>query len=139
MAMTTCSGYIIICAFLHEQKKKNHASVIIAVTVSAVGTIGILICAFILWKRTAIGERANFRIPTISKTKYPSKVKLPELSQFEFEKLAIATNNFHLANKLAQGGFGLVYRVCFCLQVLVEMLMCATVFSLAVLQKVIGH
>ncbi|KAL1289339.1 hypothetical protein AAHE18_20G050500 [Arachis hypogaea] len=96
---------------LDEQKKKNHASVIIAVTVSAVGTIGILICAFILWKRkTAIRERANFRIPTISNTKYPSKVKLPELSQFEFGKLAIATNNFHLANKLGQGGFGLVYR-----------------------------
>ncbi|KAL1289333.1 hypothetical protein AAHE18_20G049800 [Arachis hypogaea] len=32
------------------------------------------------------------------------------LSQFEFEKLAIATDNFHLANKLGQGGFGLVYR-----------------------------
>ncbi|XLS93987.1 hypothetical protein HN51_069995 [Arachis hypogaea] len=84
-------------------------------------------------------ERSNFRIPTISKTKYPSKVKLPELSQFEFEKLAIATNNFHLANKMGQGGFGLVYRVCFCLQLLVEILMCATVFSLAIQQKVIGH
>ncbi|QHO14953.1 G-type lectin S-receptor-like serine/threonine-protein kinase [Arachis hypogaea] len=96
---------------LDEQKKKNHAAVIIAVTVSVAGTIGILICAFIMWKRrTAIGERANFRIPTISNTKYPSKVKLPELSQFEFEKLAIATDNFHLANKLGQGGFGLVYR-----------------------------
>ncbi|RYR35896.1 hypothetical protein Ahy_A10g050993 [Arachis hypogaea] len=106
---------------LDEQKKKNHAAVIIAVTVSVAGTIGILICAFIMWKRrTAIGgdvsffcriKRANFRIPTISNTKYPSKVKLPELSQFEFEKLAIATDNFHLANKLGQGGFGLVYRI----------------------------
>ncbi|XLR02911.1 hypothetical protein S83_069109 [Arachis hypogaea] len=221
---------------LDEQKKKNHAAVIIAVTVSVAGTIGIVICAFILWKRrTAMGacgctrhlrygtcyavrscncgsragapcsgqtqrcspqrsagkdhllragghakqhpnqegkicvafstgflpwllslllqrggsinmqsssafategdcsgvgaagggaaartmtakmrirgyERANFRLPTISNTKYPSKVKLPELSQFEFEKLAIATDNFHLANKLGQGGFGLVYR-----------------------------
>ncbi|MED6131482.1 hypothetical protein PIB30_010235 [Stylosanthes scabra] len=90
---------------LDEDKKKNHASVIIAVTLSVAGTIGIVICAFILWKRrTSIGERANFRIPTISRIKYP------ELSQFEFEKLAIATNNFHLTNKLGEGGFGLVYR-----------------------------
>ncbi|MED6131464.1 hypothetical protein PIB30_010220 [Stylosanthes scabra] len=45
---------------LDEQKKKNHASVIIAVTVSVAGRIGIVICAFILWKRrTSIGDNGG--------------------------------------------------------------------------------
>lgn len=40
-----------------------------------------------------------------------SQVKLQELLLFDFEKLAIATNNFHSSNKLGQGGFGPVYKV----------------------------
>jgi hypothetical protein len=40
-----------------------------------------------------------------------SEVKLQELLLFDFEKLATATNNFHLSNKLGQGGFGPVYKV----------------------------
>ena len=38
-------------------------------------------------------------------------VKLRQLPLFNFEELAIATNNFHLEKKLGQGGFGPVYRV----------------------------
>jgi len=40
-----------------------------------------------------------------------SQVKLQELLLFDFERLATATNNFHLSNKLGQGGFGPVYKV----------------------------
>jgi hypothetical protein len=40
-----------------------------------------------------------------------NQVKVQELPLFNFEKLAIATNNFHISNKLGQGGFGPVYRV----------------------------
>ncbi|RVW13830.1 G-type lectin S-receptor-like serine/threonine-protein kinase [Vitis vinifera] len=39
-----------------------------------------------------------------------NRVKLEELPLLDFEKLAAATNNFHEANKLGQGGFGPVYR-----------------------------
>ncbi|KAL5057558.1 hypothetical protein RYX36_029162 [Vicia faba] len=39
-----------------------------------------------------------------------SQVKLQELLMFDFEKLASATDNFHLSNKLGQGGFGSVYK-----------------------------
>ena len=39
------------------------------------------------------------------------QVKLQELPLFNFEKLASATKNFHLSNKLGQGGFGPVYWV----------------------------
>ena len=40
-----------------------------------------------------------------------NQVKVQELPLFNFEKLASATNNFHLSNKLGEGGFGPVYRV----------------------------
>ena len=40
-----------------------------------------------------------------------NQVKVQELPLFNFEKLASATNNFHLSNKLGQGGFGSVYKV----------------------------
>ena len=39
------------------------------------------------------------------------RVKLEELPPLDFETLAAATNNFHGANKLGQGGFGPVYGV----------------------------
>ena len=39
------------------------------------------------------------------------QVKLEEQLLIDFEKLVTATNNFHEANKLGQGGFGSVYRV----------------------------
>nr|KYP48871.1 Cysteine-rich receptor-like protein kinase 10 [Cajanus cajan] len=39
-----------------------------------------------------------------------SQVKLQELLLFDFERVATVTNNFHLSNKLGQGGFGPVYK-----------------------------
>lgn len=35
-----------------------------------------------------------------------------ELPHFEFAKIVNATNNFSIKNKLGQGGFGPVYKVC---------------------------
>ena len=35
-----------------------------------------------------------------------------ELPLVEFEEIAKATNNFSLNNKLGEGGFGPVYKVC---------------------------
>ena len=40
-----------------------------------------------------------------------AQVKIQDLPLFKVEKLAKATNNFHLSNKLGQGGFGPIYRV----------------------------
>ncbi|XP_065638382.1 G-type lectin S-receptor-like serine/threonine-protein kinase At1g11330 [Quercus suber] len=41
---------------------------------------------------------------------YLKDVKLHELPSFNLEELATATNDFHIANKLGQGGFGPVYK-----------------------------
>ena len=38
-------------------------------------------------------------------------IKTDELAQFEFATIKFATNNFSDANKLGQGGFGIVYKV----------------------------
>lgn len=40
-----------------------------------------------------------------------NQVKLEEQLLISLERLVTATNNFHDANKLGQGGFGSVYRV----------------------------
>lgn len=42
-----------------------------------------------------------------------SEITQVNLPLFNFEKLAIATNNFYLSNKLGEGGFGPVYEVTF--------------------------
>ena len=42
---------------------------------------------------------------------HANQVKLEELPLLALGKLATATNNFHEANKLGQGGFGPVYKV----------------------------
>jgi len=38
-------------------------------------------------------------------------IKIDELLQFDFATIKFATNNFSDANKLGQGGFGIVYKV----------------------------
>lgn len=49
--------------------------------------------------------------PTFLDGNNVNQVKLQELPLFNLQKLAAATNNFDVSNKLGQGGFGAVYRV----------------------------
>ncbi|KAK2414150.1 G-type lectin S-receptor serine/threonine-protein kinase [Trifolium repens] len=104
----------------------------IIITISVItGTLAISICAYIMWRRnsaklwhsiksTRITNNKAFRLFYKGGTSEVhtcdnvigelSQVKLQELLLFDFEKLATATNNFHLSNKLGQGGFGPVYK-----------------------------
>ncbi|KAK0578598.1 hypothetical protein LWI29_013021 [Acer saccharum] len=79
-----------------ELDKKDMKVVVIVSVV--VGVVAIAICTFFLWWWMAKRK---------GKSKMP---QLQDLPVFNFEKLAIATNNFNLTNKLGQGGFGPVYK-----------------------------
>ncbi|KAK2644248.1 hypothetical protein Ddye_019443 [Dipteronia dyeriana] len=96
---------------------KKDMKVVIIVPV-VVGAVLISVSAFFLrrWmaKRKAMKEKSSLlrredRGRNIS-DENKSKDKLQDLPLFDFEKLATATKDFHLMNKLGEGGFGPVYK-----------------------------
>lgn len=54
----------------------------------------------------AINEEMN------TNNKMKKKEKDFELPLFSYESVSIATNNFSVVNKLGEGGYGPVYKVC---------------------------
>ncbi|CAJ2670175.1 unnamed protein product [Trifolium pratense] len=107
----------------HDISSDNGHKRTIIITVSVlIGTIIIAIAAYLIWKKTSnpVGNMKHgiFHFNKIEKAEeYTdnvigelSQAKLQELLLYNFEKLAIATNNFHESNKLGQGGFGPVYK-----------------------------
>ncbi|CAK8541408.1 unnamed protein product [Lathyrus sativus] len=88
--------------------KVRNMSVIIIITVIA-GTVLVLGCAYIIWRRRSNHHARNRNDNAIGEL---SLIKLQELLLFNFGKIATATtDNFHSSNKLGQGGFGPVYKV----------------------------
>ncbi|PNX82534.1 G-type lectin S-receptor-like serine/threonine-kinase, partial [Trifolium pratense] len=93
-----------------ELDRRRNKTIIIVITV-IVGTLMVVIFAYIIWRRASNhpgGSPEGFSSDNVIGEM--SQVKLHELLIFDFEKLATATNNFHLSNKLGQGGFGPVYK-----------------------------
>ncbi|KAA8519920.1 hypothetical protein F0562_014170 [Nyssa sinensis] len=90
-----------------ELDKKKNMNLIISVTV-IIGSLTAAICTYYL-KRWIVKRRGCSNESMLWDN--VDQVKLEELPLYKFEKLAIATDNFHLENKLGQGGFGPVYRV----------------------------
>ncbi|KAI9083670.1 hypothetical protein K1719_034371 [Acacia pycnantha] len=87
-------------------KNKKRVMIVITIVVVLIGTIAIGTCAYFLLKRKATySEKTGDRI-----LGQLSKVRFQELLACDYEKVAIATNNFHLSNKLGQGGFGPMYK-----------------------------
>ncbi|RHN45909.1 putative protein kinase RLK-Pelle-DLSV family [Medicago truncatula] len=82
-----------------------YKTIFIASTV-IIATLIIVICAYITWRRSS-NHPANSSDNIIGEM---SQDKLQELLKFDFQKVATATNNFDLSNKLGQGGFGPVYK-----------------------------
>ena len=110
MSLYANFGLINLCLYLFVEKKDNKVVVIVPVVA---GTITCAICIFFICKWMAKQK---------GKVLYPDRddacpgenlneVELQDTPLFDFEKLATATNNFHLTNKLGQGGFGPVYKV----------------------------
>ncbi|KAI4299258.1 hypothetical protein L6164_032735 [Bauhinia variegata] len=88
-----------------ELGKGRDMTIIIKVTV-IIGTIILVTCAYFLWKWTGRHSRTDKK----SDNSILGELSEQELLQYDFEKLATATNNFHSSNKLGQGGFGPVYK-----------------------------
>ncbi|KAL6333336.1 hypothetical protein AAG906_028521 [Vitis piasezkii] len=105
-----------------ELDKKRDMKAIISVTI-VIGTIAIAVCIYFSGRwigRQAVTEKSKEILPSDRGDVYQiydtnmlrdnvNRVKL-ELPLLDLEKLAAATDNFHEANKLGQGGFGPVYR-----------------------------
>ncbi|KAF3974281.1 hypothetical protein CMV_002375 [Castanea mollissima] len=102
-----------------ELDKVGDVKKIVTITVIT-GTIILFICTYLLWRGLANQKARKKKVTEIlmfnreeAQPKFHSdnldQVKLQDLPLFNFEKLASATKNFHLSNKLGQGGFGPVY------------------------------
>ncbi|RVW13840.1 G-type lectin S-receptor-like serine/threonine-protein kinase [Vitis vinifera] len=103
--------------------KKRDMKAIISVTI-VIGTIAFGICTYFSWrwrgkqtvkdksKGILLSDRGDvYQIYDMNMLgDHANQVKFEELPLLALEKLATATNNFHEANMLGQGGFGPVYR-----------------------------
>ncbi|XP_054778568.1 G-type lectin S-receptor-like serine/threonine-protein kinase At1g11330 isoform X2 [Prosopis cineraria] len=107
-----------------DLEKGRHVRTIIII-IAIIGTIIIAFGAYVLWKRIVKhserksknrwfsrlrkGEEYSEKAQDINIVEL-SRAKLPDLLTYDFEKVAMATNNFDQSNKLGQGGFGPVYK-----------------------------
>ncbi|KAL2336789.1 hypothetical protein Fmac_011235 [Flemingia macrophylla] len=114
-----------------ELDKGTNTTIIIIITV-IIGTVILVPCAYAMWKtynhpfkiwhsiKSAMKRRNKVFLP-LNKgepSENPnhkviaelSQVKIQEMLLLDFERVATATNNFDLSNKLGQGGFGPVYK-----------------------------
>ncbi|KAL4625488.1 hypothetical protein ACB092_05G030000 [Castanea dentata] len=93
-----------------EFEEERNFRVIITITMT-IGVIAIASTAFFFWRWMAKKKRAMKSKSNESLLfDYLNDVKFQDLPIFNLEELATATNNFDMANKLGQGGFGPVYR-----------------------------
>ncbi|KAF5200548.1 G-type lectin S-receptor-like serine/threonine-protein kinase [Thalictrum thalictroides] len=96
---------------LDEKKSIIHVYIIIVLT----GLVVAVICMYIFWRWAMRKRRKTYTgVLVLGKSGNTKKLsdadKLdPELPIFRYDKLEVSTNNFDLANKLGEGGFGSVY------------------------------
>ncbi|KAK7389404.1 hypothetical protein VNO78_24419 [Psophocarpus tetragonolobus] len=89
------------------KKRREYKGLIIGI-IGAIGALIIAVSAYLLWRKFTPKQKGH-QTQNLT-TRDPKQIKLEELPLFEFEKLASATNNFHLSNMLGKGGFGPVYK-----------------------------
>ncbi|XP_022861163.1 G-type lectin S-receptor-like serine/threonine-protein kinase At1g11300 isoform X1 [Olea europaea var. sylvestris] len=104
-----------------ERDKEKDKKVIIIVLV-IISLVVISICLFFSWRWMSKRKRKNVieqqeagetnllnSTPIVLRNP-EDNVNIEELPLYSIEKLVNATNNFHTANKLGEGGFGPVYK-----------------------------
>ncbi|TKY71603.1 G-type lectin S-receptor serine/threonine-protein kinase [Spatholobus suberectus] len=95
----------------HTNKRRGKR-LIIGITMATAGIIILVICAYLAIRtfhsRKGTAKHSENQSQRVTEVQKP--VKLDELPLFDFEVVANATNDFHLANTLGKGGFGPVYK-----------------------------
>ncbi|KAE9603387.1 putative protein kinase RLK-Pelle-DLSV family [Lupinus albus] len=93
-----------------DKKGRGNKALIVGAIAGAIGIVTLVLCAYIWWKKWT-AKQTDTRSQTQNVSSGDQKqTKLEELPLFEFEQLATATNDFHLASVLGKGGFGPVYK-----------------------------
>ncbi|KAK7389401.1 hypothetical protein VNO78_24415 [Psophocarpus tetragonolobus] len=92
---------------LASKKGMEYKGLIIGIT-GAIGALILAFVAYLLWRKSTSNHKGSRHQNLIDRNK--KQIKLEELPLYEFGKLAIATNNFHLTNMIGKGGFGPVYK-----------------------------
>ncbi|XP_050288779.1 cysteine-rich receptor-like protein kinase 44 isoform X1 [Quercus robur] len=82
-----------------KEKKSNSSKAIIIIVVAVVVFTMLIICICVSLRVKK--QRKNVQMDEISST---------ESLHFDFPTIRVATDNFSVANKLGQGGFGVVYK-----------------------------
>ncbi|XP_059651168.1 G-type lectin S-receptor-like serine/threonine-protein kinase At1g11330 [Cornus florida] len=118
------SDLYIRVAYSELGNKKRSTKVVITIAV-LIGSLTIAICIYLSWRWMArppgrknkleklLFKRGGVNLDCSNESilgKNLNRIDLEELPLFSFQKLAIATDNFDVANKLGQGGFGPVYK-----------------------------
>ncbi|KAJ0256780.1 G-type lectin S-receptor-like serine/threonine-protein kinase [Hirschfeldia incana] len=99
-------------------ERKTNSSLAIVITASVLGVAFVAaVCVLLACRRfrkrpeSKKDRNAEIMIKRMEElTSASNQVKLKELTLFEFQVLATATDSFSIRNKLGQGGFGPVYK-----------------------------
>ncbi|WCJ42965.1 G-type lectin S-receptor-like serine/threonine-protein kinase At4g27290 [Euphorbia peplus] len=88
--------------------KKKDMAISVAISLFSAAVIMLLITGFVIWMRRAnIAEQTDNDVSLSRAEDHSNDL---DLSVYGFASLQIATNNFSVANKIGEGGFGSVYR-----------------------------
>ncbi|KAL1342751.1 cysteine-rich receptor-like protein kinase 29 [Arachis hypogaea] len=96
-------------ATLKQGKSNSSSTTVIAIVVPVVSLIILLLITFVcIYFRRKKKPTKYFETQGESEADY--EIEPIETLQFDFQTIMDATNNFSVANKLGEGGFGIVYK-----------------------------
>ncbi|XP_059439326.1 cysteine-rich receptor-like protein kinase 44 isoform X2 [Corylus avellana] len=84
-----------------EGKERNSSQSAVIITVPTVASVLLISCIYIFYLRVSRQREKDETVDETSST---------ESLQFDFSTIKVATEDFSIANKLGEGGFGAVYK-----------------------------